>query len=87
MPVSTSHGGWAAPELADRLGSVRVPRVAVGGRQEPLGLPASAVRAVLPVGGLFDPRPLVRTQRHHYDVILDLADADSTFTRALLNLF
>ncbi|MFI7536292.1 hypothetical protein [Streptosporangium sp. NPDC049376] len=80
MPVSTSHGGWAAPELADRLGSVRVPRVAAG-------LPPSAVRAVLPVGGLFDPRPLVRTQRHHYDVILDLADADSTFTRALLNLF
>ncbi|MEU1881141.1 hypothetical protein ABZ470_27870 [Streptosporangium sp. NPDC020072] len=80
MPVSTSHGGWAAPELADRLGSVRVPRVAAS-------LPPSVVRAVLPVGGLFDPRPLVRTQRHHYDVILDLADADSTFTRALLNLF
>ncbi|MFF4991281.1 alpha/beta fold hydrolase [Streptosporangium saharense] len=29
VPVSTSHGGWAALELADRLGSARVPRVAV----------------------------------------------------------
>ncbi|MFF4991282.1 alpha/beta hydrolase [Streptosporangium saharense] len=120
---------------------------AVGGWQEPLGLPSSAVRAVLPVSGLFDLRPLVRTYvnewlgldearaaalspllrpvepgcpahvvvaehdgagfleqaasfharwpselltvpgRHHYDVILDLADTDSALTRALLNLF
>ncbi|WP_439678617.1 alpha/beta fold hydrolase [Embleya sp. MST-111070] len=29
VPVSTSHGGWANLEVADRLGAVRVPRVVV----------------------------------------------------------
>ncbi|MER6514563.1 alpha/beta hydrolase [Nonomuraea sp. NPDC001636] len=29
VPVSTSHGGWANLELADRLGAGRVPRVVV----------------------------------------------------------
>lgn len=29
VPVSTSHGGWANLEVADRLGAARVPRVVV----------------------------------------------------------
>ncbi|GAA4987137.1 alpha/beta hydrolase [Yinghuangia aomiensis] len=29
VPVSTSHGGWANLEIADRLGAARIPRVVV----------------------------------------------------------
>ncbi len=70
VPVSTSHGGWAAVEIAERLGVARVPRFLVIDWIMVEAPPAF----VADLQAIQDPKRWLEGRRNLFDAWLDASD-------------
>lgn len=70
VPVSTSHGGWANLEIADRLGATRVPKVVVIDWLQ-LEAPAAFIQDLRTIQ---DERTWIRGRENLFDLWRAMAD-------------